>query len=142
MPTEERVQGRCGQQRRGEDQGRGGVRCLGSLRCGTGCSPSPRAKSEVSVVSTGPVVWFWFSLFCSDYQSCACSCRKSKSPNPSPEVTSPLTCIVKPSSLFSLQVECTFYFCKSRTCSTAVFHPTLCSQDPSVPLPGDLLAAP
>ena len=142
MPTEERMQGRCGQQRRGEDQGRGESGAWGPSTAALAVPHLPEQSQRPVWSAQARWCGFGFSLFYSDYQSCACSCRKSKSPNPSPEVTSPLMCIVNPSRLSSLHIECTFYFCKNRMCSTAVFHPTFCHQDPSVPLPGDLMAAP
>lgn len=94
-----------------------GVRRLGSR----GCSPSPSTHSEAGVVRPARRRGFGFYHFVLITKAVRCVCRTSKSPKPSPEVTSLLTCIVNPPSLFSSAMEGTFYFCKNRTCSTALF---------------------
>ena len=74
-----------------------GVRRLGSR----GCSPSPSTHSEAGVVRPARRRGFGFYHFVLITKAVRCACRTSKSPKPSPEVTSLLTCIVNPPSLFS-----------------------------------------
>ena len=114
----------------------GGVRRLGSR----GCFPSPRAHSEAGVVRPARQRGFGFYHFVLITKAIRCACRTSKSPKPSPEVTSLLTCIVNPSSLFASAHGRHFLFLQKEDVLHRFFfiqHST--AQHPPVLLPGDLM---
>lgn len=136
MPADERVQRRCRQQCWGEGQGQGESGAWGPAAVSHLLGHTPR---RVWSAQPGSVVLV-FIIFFLITKAIRCACRTSKSPKPSPEVTSLLTCIVNPSSLFASAHGRHFLFLQKEDVLHRFFfiqHST--AQHPPVLLPGDLM---